>query len=482
MSKFKTTIGLEIHVQLKTKSKLFCSCDNNAENKEPNTTVCPVCLGMPGTLPVTNKKAIEYAIKAGLALDCKINNFSKFDRKHYFYPDLPAGYQISQFDKPICGAGHLEINGNKIRLNRIHLENDAGKLIHKGEKSLVDLNRAGTPLVEIVTEPDITSPAEAKKFLKELQLIIKYLGISEASMEKGHLRCDANVDVKDEKGNMSPIVELKNLNSFKFIEKALTCEVERLQSEHTSWPKDRKKVTRGYDSKKNTTYAQREKEEASDYRYFPEPDLPPVQLKVESVKSKVNSEDGINIEKIKSEMGHTPETLREKLKSGDIPDAVVEKIVTNTDHASYIGGTKNVEKELALWITEEVNAQIANHKITYSDYKKKVPITRLSELLNLVKAGKITQKIAKNVFSKMIKSGKSAVEVIKEEGLTQVADSGEMENIIKKIIESNPSEVERLKAGDKKLIGFFMGAVMRETKGRANPKQATEILNKLIGQ
>jgi len=475
--KFKTTIGLEIHAQLATRSKLFCGCDNDSEGKAPNTNVCPVCLGMPGTLPVTNKKAIEYAIKAGLALNCKINEFSKFDRKHYFYPDLPAGYQISQYDKPICGAGHLEIDGHKIRLNRIHLENDAGKLIHRGEKSLVDLNRAGTPLIEIVTEPDITSPEEAKKFLKELQLIIKYLGISEASMEKGHMRCDANVDVKDDSGNMSEIVELKNLNSFKFIEKALNKEVERLQAEYEGWPKERKKVTRGYDSKKNVTYAQREKEEASDYRYFPEPDLPPINLEARSQKP----EDKIDVEKIKNEMGHTPQTLREKLAEDNVPEAVAEKIVTDANHASYISDIEKVERGLALWITEEINAQISNHKITYLEYKKNVPITRLSELLNLVKAGKITQNIAKDIFSKMVVTRKSAVELIKEEGLDQVADSGEMGDIIKKIIESNPSEAQRLKAGDKKLVGFFMGAVMRETKGRANPKEASEILNKLIG-
>jgi len=391
--KFKTTIGLEIHAQLATRSKLFCGCDNDSEGKAPNTNVCPVCLGMPGTLPVTNKKAIEYAIKAGLALNCKINEFSKFDRKHYFYPDLPAGYQISQYDKPICGAGHLEIDGHKIRLNRIHLENDAGKLIHRGEKSLVDLNRAGTPLIEIVTEPDITSPEEAKKFLKELQLIIKYLGISEASMEKGHMRCDANVDVKDDSGNMSEIVELKNLNSFKFIEKALNKEVERLQAEYEGWPKERKKVTRGYDSKKNVTYAQREKEEASDYRYFPEPDLPPISIE---------KDDSIDLKKIKSEMSHTPQTLREKLAEDNVPEAVAEKIVTDANHASYISDIEKVERGLALWITEEINAQISNHKITYLEYKKNVPITRLSELLNLVKAGKITQNIAKDIFSKMV--------------------------------------------------------------------------------
>jgi len=481
MNKFKTTIGLEIHVQLATKSKLFCGCDNDSEGKAPNTNVCPVCLGMPGTLPVTNKKAIECAIKAGLALNCKINDFSKFDRKHYFYPDLPAGYQISQYDKPICGAGYLEIDGNKIRINRIHLENDAGKLIHKGDKSLVDLNRAGTPLVEIVTEPDITSPEEAKKFLKELQLIIKYLGISEASMEKGHLRCDANVDVKDDLGNMSPIVELKNLNSFKFIEKALNSEVSRLQSEQENWPKDRKKVTRGYDSKKNITYAQREKEEASDYRYFPEPDLPPIQLKVESRKLKVNGQDSIDVEKIKKSIGHTPATLRKELVENDVPEAVAEKIVTNMDHADYIKDAKIVEKVLALWITEEINAQISNHKITYSEYAKNVPIVRLSELLNLVKAGKITQKIAKEIFSEMVLSGKSAVNIIKENSFDNIADSEELESIVKKTIESNPGEAERLREGDKKLIGFFMGVIMKETKGRANPKEAGEILDKLIG-
>lgn len=471
MNSYKTTIGLEIHVQLATKSKLFCGCDNNAEGKAPNTNVCPICLGMPGTLPVTNKKAVEYAIKMGLALNCQINDFSKFDRKHYFYPDLPSGYQISQYDKPICGEGYLEIDGHKIRINRIHLENDAGKLIHKNGKSLVDLNRAGTPLVEIVTEPDITSPAEAKKFLKELQLIVKYLGVSEASMEKGHLRCDANIDIKDDTGKMSEIVELKNLNSFKFIEKALGKESERLQADHQNWPDERKKVTRGYDSKKNSTYAQREKEEASDYRYFPEPDLPPIDL---------SGKKYVDINKIRLEIDHTPDKLRKKLKENMIPEYVTEKIVASYDHANYIKDAEKIEKSLALWITEEVNSQIKNHKISYDDYKKKVPISRLSELLNITSSGMITQNIAKEIFSEMVKSGKSAVEVIKEKGLDKEKGE-ELGKIVREIIEKNPKEAERLRSGDNRLTGFFMGEIMKATKGRANPKKASEILNRLLG-
>lgn len=251
MSRLKTTIGLEIHVQLKTLSKMFCPCDNNAEGKSPNTTVCPVCLGMPGALPAINEQAVLMTIKTGLVLNCKVNKIAKFDRKHYFYPDLPKGYQISQYDEPFCSGGYLEIEGHKIRLNRIHLEEDAGKLIHRNGKSLIDLNRAGTPLMEIVTEPDIDSPLLAGVFLRELQKIVRDVSaVSEASMEKGHLRCDANISISDQKGKMSEIVELKNINSFRFVEKALTLEEKRLKEKYPAWPDKKEKETRGYDSKK----------------------------------------------------------------------------------------------------------------------------------------------------------------------------------------------------------------------------------------
>ena len=468
--KFKTTIGLEIHIQLNTKSKMFCRCDNQSHNISPNENVCPRCLGMPGTLPVANKKAIEWTIKTGLAMNCKINKVSKFDRKHYFYPDLPKGYQISQYDQPFCSGGYIEIDGRRIRLNRIHLEEDAGKLIHKDGSSYSDLNRASTPLMEIVTEPDISSPKEAKLFLHALQLIVQYLGVSEASMEKGHLRCDANIDVKDENGKMSPIVELKNINSFKFIEKALVIEEKRLADDYENWDKSSKKLTRGYDSKKNSTFAQREKEEASDYRYFPEPDLPPI----------VVGKGGIDIEKIKSEIEDLPTDIRKKLSDSGVKDDVAEKVVRYPSHAWYLHGHEKTGNDLAAWVTEEVNREIANHQITYKEYADRVPITHLADLLGFVDAGKISNNVAKEVFSEMIKTGKRAKEIIEEKSLEQVSDSGKLERIVEKIIVDNPAEIKRYKAGDSKLFGFLMGQAMKESKGKANPKVVKELLdNKL---
>lgn len=444
---------------------MFCSCDNNSESSEPNSNVCQVCLGMPGALPVANKQAIDWTVKTGLALNSQINPLSKFDRKHYFYPDLPKGFQISQYDQPFCIGGHLEIDGHKIRLNRIHLEEDAGKLIHRDGASLVDLNRAGTPLMEIVTEPDITSPLEAKKFLQELQLLVRYLGVSEASMEKGHLRCDANIDVKDESGKMSPIVELKNINSFKFIERALSIEEARLAETISDWPDKKSKVTRGYDSKKDITLEQRRKEEAADYRYFPEPDVPPVMYEKEE------------IERIGSSIKHTPRSLREKLENTDIPKTVAEKLVTTPKHAEYLMEDPILlEKSLATWVTEEINREIANHKITYEEYAKRVPITHLADLLGFIKSGKISYNTAKEIFTKMIKTGSTAGEIIKEEGLEQISDESEIEKIVEKIISENPAEAERFKGGETKLLGLFVGLVMKATQGKANP----EVINKLL--
>jgi aspartyl-tRNA(Asn)/glutamyl-tRNA(Gln) amidotransferase subunit B len=491
--KFKTTIGLEIHVQLKTKSKMFCRCDNESDKAKPNTNVCPRCLGMPGTLPVANRQAIEWTIKTGLALNCKINEKSKFDRKHYFYPDLPKGYQISQYDEPLCRSGNVELQTpnselrtpnselrtpnselRTIRINRVHLEEDAGKLIHKNGSSYVDLNRAGTPLMEIVTEPDIASPAEEKKFLQELQLIVRYLGVCEASMEKGHLRCDANIDLKDDKGNMSEIVELKNINSFRFIERALLCEERRLQERYPNWSEKKAKVTRGYDSKKDVTFEQREKEEASDYRYFPEPDVPAIAI--DNAKLKTDNKIAIDIENIKAEIGELPEDVRNKLRGFGVTEDIAEKIAIAPDHARYISDAKRVSQALASWITNEVAAEIAAQKITHDEYRKNVPITHLSELLALVESGKVSKNSAKEIFKEMVKSGKRAVEIIQESGLEQMGEDSGLEEIIYEIFEKNPKEHQRLADGDDKLIGFFMGEVMRETGGRANPKTIRSII------
>lgn len=476
MSQFKTTIGLEIHVQLATKSKMFCRCDNDAHGKAPNTTVCSVCLGMPGMLPVINKTAIEWTIKTGMALNCQINKLSKFDRKHYFYPDLPKGYQISQYDQPLAiggwvelkkqdtsnpsfalGTGKEQTNSIKIRLNRIHLEEDAGKLIHKNGASFVDLNRAGTPLMEIVTEPDISSPAEAADFLRKLQKIVRdVVKVSEASMEKGHLRCDANIDIKDENGKMSEIVEIKNLNSFRFIEKALKFEEKRLQEKYESWPEQKTKMTRGFDSTKGVTYEQREKEEASDYRYFPEPDLPPInttQLDLKLLKSEISEGEEEKVRRLITEgvsesdakiltQSMTKCDLYFKFKNFGLPNNYVAKVVVQ----NYFG-----------------------YELDKDDIIKKDEYLEALKLL-------YKNKIAKSRFQQIcrdIKTGKKLTEI-------NIGGDINLENIIDEVMKSNPKETDRYENGDKKLLGYFIGQVMGKSAGKADPKIVSEIIKKRI--
>jgi aspartyl-tRNA(Asn)/glutamyl-tRNA(Gln) amidotransferase subunit B len=465
MTDFKTTIGLEIHVQLKTESKMFCSCDNNAQDAEPNTLICPVCLAMPGTLPVANKEAIDMTIKTGLAFNSDIPEESKFDRKHYFYPDLPKGYQISQYDKPLCKGGEIQVGDETITLNRIHLEEDAGKLTHPVGKnySLVDLNRAGTPLMEIVTEPDISSPGQAKKFLQELQLALRYLNVSDADMEKGHLRCDANISVQ--RGDKSsPIIEIKNLNSFKFVEQALSYESKRLSDDYSNWEEKRVKITRGFDSKKGVTFEQRHKEEAADYRYFPEPDIPPIKI------------DKKYVDQIRSQMIELPKNKKERyVKVGIRPD-VADKIVSNPNIAEYLETSNMLKKELAHFISEEVTAAITKSKITFDEYKKRVPITAIADLLNLVGSGIVSKTAAKSIFSRMVDTGKSPKEIIEESGSAQISDSDELNAMVAETVNNNPDLAEKYRLGKTQVLGFFVGDIMKKTSGRANP----QLLNKLL--
>lgn len=463
MPNFKTTIGLEIHVQLATASKMFCRCNNEAFGKNPNTTVCPVCLGMPGMLPVANKQAIEWTVKTGLALNCQINPMSKFDRKHYFYPDLPKGYQISQYDVPLCKGGYLEIDGHKIRLNRIHLEEDAGKLIHKDSSSLVDLNRAGTPLMEIVTEPDIGSPTEAAEFMRQLQKIVRdVVPVSEASMEKGHLRCDANIDIKDGTGKMSEIVEIKNLNSFRFVEKALAFEEKRLQEDHLLWPDFKAKITRGFDSKKGITFSQRIKEEAADYRYFPEPDLPPIdttKFDFKSLKSNLAENEEQKINKLTA-AGVNPNDAKvlvqsmkkydiyQKLSSADIKPKFLAKIVVH----NYFG----IDIEL-----------LNNEKIkNYQNLIKLLADNKISKNQFSEACKKIHQGVSYNIILSDLESAKES-----RNGIGRIIDQ---------ILSLNTKEVERYRAGEKQLLGFFIGQVLKKSDGRVDPKVVREeIIKKL---
>jgi len=477
----KPTIGLEIHAELNTSSKMFCSCANNAG--EPNSNICPVCSGQPGTLPVINKQAIIKTIKTGLALNCQIPLKSKFDRKSYFYPDLPKGYQISQYDQPLCLNGHLEINSREIKINRIHLEEDAGKLIHNDNYSLVDLNRAGVPLIELVTEPDIFSAQEARLFAEELRLILRYLDVSDADMEKGQLRVDANVSLS-ETNELGTKVEIKNINSFKAIEKAISYEIERQKKILESKGKIVQE-TRGWDENKQETLSQRSKEESHDYRYFPEPDLPPI----------IINDKEFNLEEIRKSIPELPALKRERLKKEYNLDQV--DILINDKPLSYY--YEKVASELRSWIKEadlkESVSQEEFFKATniasnylLSDFKglikgkkeTKVTPENFAEFIHLIYKKKISSKIAKEVLREMVSSGADPSRIIQDKNLTEIIDESEIETIIEKVINDNQKAVNDFKQGKKESFQFLVGQIMAKTKGKANPSIAGKILEKKI--
>jgi aspartyl-tRNA(Asn)/glutamyl-tRNA(Gln) amidotransferase subunit B len=487
---YETVIGLEIHVQLKTKSKMFCRCNNDSTKVGPNLNTCPVCFGMPGVLPVINKEAIKWTILTGFALNCNIPNVSKFDRKNYFYPDLPKGYQISQFDLPLCKKGYLEIiigskdkfYNKKICITRIHLEEDAGKLVHpKGEDySLVDLNRAGTPLMEIVTEPDIRTPEEAKIFLQNLHSILRYLDVSYANMEEGNLRCDANISIKlrGEKV-LGQKVEIKNMNSFKAVEKALAYEADR----QTEIIKEGNKIiheTRGWDENKGKTIAQRSKEESHDYRYFPEPDLPPLNLK---------SNEAVNIEKIKAELPELPTDKKKRFQEeyglseydanvlvsepeiARFFEQAIEHIPEQFDSAEII---KAHAKRISNWITVELIGLLRLKQIRIEKSKIKPP--DITSLVEKIEKGEISGKIGKEVFAEMFDSGKSPNEIIKSKGLKQISSKNDLDKIVGKVLKENEKSVEDYKQGKKQVLVFLVGQVMQKTHGQANPNIVNKIL------
>ena len=461
----KTVIGLEIHVQLKTKSKMFCRCDNNAEEAAPNTLVCPICMGMPGTLPVANKTAIEWTLKTGLALNCEIAEFSRFDRKHYFYPDLPKGFQISQYDKPFCIEGYLEIDDQgelkKIGIRRVHLEEDAGKLIHRGNATLVDLNRAGTPLMEIVSEPDINSPAEAKIFMQELRSILRYLDVSDADMEKGHLRCDANISISIENKEGVP-VEIKNMNSFRMVERALAYE-EKRQKEELEAGEKIEKETRGWDDAKGVTISQRGKEYAQDYRYFPEPDLPPYR-----------PSKAFNIEGLKKELPELPAQKRRRyIDSMNLPLQDAAVLAIDKDEAFYfekVAGKVN-PKLAANWVINELK----------SDGILNISPEDLAALLLKIESGEVSGKIGKEILAEMLSSGKKPDEIIATKGIKQIGSEDELAEIIGEVIAENEKSVNDYRAGKTEALGFLVGQVMKKTQGRANPQIVNKLLKERLG-
>ena len=475
---YETIIGLEVHVQLNTDSKIFCDCSTEF-GAEPNSHTCPVCLGLPGTLPVLNKKAVDYAIMAGLALNCDISEYSKFDRKNYFYPDLPKAYQISQYDLPIGEDGYIEVekeDGNKeIGVTRVHLEEDSGKLVHQGTidkstGSLVDYNRTGVPLIEIVSEPDMREPSEARDYLDQLKLIMEYLGISDCNMEEGSLRCDANVSLRPYgQEEFGVKAELKNMNSFKAVEKGLAYEVER-QKELLDEGGEVIQETRTWDESLNKTISMRGKEEAHDYRYFPEPDLVPLEI------------DKSWIDKIKGEIPELPiEKKKRFVEEYDIPEYDAGVLIDNKDLADlFEEGVKafNDPKEVSNWVMGEFLRLVNEEDIEVKE--SNITGQLLGDMLQLMDEGTISSKIAKTVFEEMFDTGKAPEKIVEEKGLKQISDEDKLEEIVENIIEENPDAVDDIKNGKDKAIGFLVGQVMKETRGKANPQMVNQMFRDKI--
>lgn len=480
LSDYEIVIGLEVHAELKTASKIFCGCSTEFGG-EPNSHVCPVCLGLPGALPVLNEQALDYAILAGLALNCEIASYSKFDRKQYFYPDLPKAYQISQYDLPLCRAGWLEIKADdgsgqnkRVGITRVHLEEDAGKLVHSGtgildsHYSLPDYNRCGVPLIEIVGEPDLRSPKEAREYLEKLKSILQYSGVSDCKMEEGSLRCDANISIRPKgQKEFGVLAEIKNLNSFKSVQAALEYEAER-QAKLLDAGERMIKQTRTWDENKGITQFMRSKEEASDYRYFPDPDLVPVRVEAERV------------EKLRRTLPEMPDA-RQKRYTGEwnLPEYDAEFISSSREMAEFFEAAVaeyGDAKAISNWIMGEMSRLLNQEHLTI-DAVKITPL-QLVELLKMVDAGTINGKIAKSVFETMFMTGKSPEQVVKEEGLIQISDTGELEALAKKVIAANPKSVTDYLAGKEQAIGFLVGQMMRETKGRANPGVVNQLLKK----
>lgn len=483
--KYQPTIGLEIHAELNTKSKMFCSCANDPDEKHPNVNVCPICMGHPGTLPAINEEAVKKVIKTGLALNCKVSETSKFDRKNYFYPDLPKGYQISQYDMPLCREGFLEIDRRKIRIRRVHLEEDTGRLIHEKGYSLVDFNRAGIPLMELVTEPDLKSAKEAKKFAEEFQLILRYLNVSGADMEKGQMRVEANISLQaishkqQKRGELGTKVEVKNLNSFRAVERAIDYEIKR-QGKILEAGKKVIQETRGWDGGREVTLSQREKEYAHDYRYFPEPDLPPLHFKRGE------------IEEIKAEIPELPQQRRERFKKEyGLLDKEIEFFVQNKDFGEYFEKAiselppripKNqlprLIKLASNYLITDLQGLLKGASIVGEDFL--ITPENFAEFVTLIGNGKISSKIAKTVLLEMFQTGADPSHIIEERGLLLVTDKGKIEKVIKEVLFKNQKAVLDFKKGKENAFQFLIGQIMRETKGRASPKIVKEILTRLL--
>jgi aspartyl-tRNA(Asn)/glutamyl-tRNA(Gln) amidotransferase subunit B len=473
---YEAVIGLEVHAQLLTKTKIFCNCSTEF-GAPPNTHTCPVCLGMPGVLPVLNRKVVDYTIRMALATHCTIAPESRFARKNYFYPDLPKGYQISQYELPIAEHGHIfiEVNGDKRRIGitRIHMEEDAGKLIHDPHRpvSTVDFNRTGVPLIEIVSEPDIRTPEEAGAYLRQLRAILQYLEICDGNMEEGSFRCDANVSVRpvgtDTFGTRT---ELKNMNSFRHVENALTYEIAR-QEAVIEDGRELVQETRLWDPDKGVTVSMRGKEEAHDYRYFPDPDLLPLVI------------DEGWIEQIRSTLPELPDEKRARfMKAYGIPLYDAQVLTSSRPLADYFEACVEhfpEAKTVSNWVMGSILAALKTENKTIED--SPVSAQQLAELLRLIDSGVISGKIAKTVFDEMVLSGKAPEAIVQEKGLVQVTDADAISEVINEVLSNHAKEVSDYKGGKTKLFGFFVGQVMKATRGKANPKMVNEILKKMLG-
>ncbi|MBR1907876.1 Asp-tRNA(Asn)/Glu-tRNA(Gln) amidotransferase subunit GatB [bacterium] len=474
--KYEVVIGLEVHAQLKTNTKIFAP-DGCEFGCEQNTQISPITLGMPGVLPVLNKAVVNMGILTGLALNCEIAEKCKFDRKQYFYADLPKGYQISQYDEPICGKGYLIVNGKKIGITRAHLEEDAGKLVHAGADglagssySLVDLNRAGTPLLEIVSEPDMRSPQEARAYMEELRNIVRYVGVCDGNLEEGSMRCDANISIMPKGSDkFGTRAEIKNVNSFKALERALEYEIDR-QIELVEDGEEVVQETRLWDDNAGVTRSMRGKEDAHDYRYFPEPDLMPLVISREWV------------EEVRKTMPELPEQKRQRYMGLGLSEYDAAVIVEQMDLAMFfdevlkLGGNPKIAVN---FLMGEVAAYLKEQKLSINDTK--LTPENLVELISLIEKSTISNNIGKQIIIDMMKDGEKASAIVEKKGLSQISDTGAIKEIAQKIIDANPSQVEAYRGGKDKLFGFFVGQVMKETKGRANPQSVNEILKELLG-
>jgi aspartyl-tRNA(Asn)/glutamyl-tRNA(Gln) amidotransferase subunit B len=474
---YEPVIGMEVHAELLTASKMFCSCSAHIFGAQPNSLVCPVCMGMPGSLPVINRRAVEATIMTGLALNSQVSRYSVFARKNYTYPDLPKGYQISQYEMPLCVGGWLAVESEgalgRIGITRAHLEEDTAKLTHRGEHSLVDFNRSGLPLLEVVSEPDIRSPEQARQYLVKLRQILRYLGVSSGDMEKGAMRCEANVSVRPEGSQQyGTKVEVKNLNSFRAVKQALEHEIYR-QTQILDSGGIVEQVTVGWDETGGRTVVQRSKEEANDYRYFPEPDLPPLEI----------SRDWV--EQIRARLPELPDVMRDRLMAQhglDSEQAAV--LVQEREVAEYYEEVAAVydgaPREVALWVTGELFRLMRSEDVEIGELR--ISPLDLADLLRLVDRGTINASTAKRVLAQMHSSQRSAAEIVETEGLAQVSDATTLLRAVDQVLVAHPDEVAKARGGKTQVVGWLMGQVMRETRGKANPQLVRQLLEQRLGQ